>query len=118
MEPSKACGSDGATPDVFRSLPAHWIVLITGLFKLIFRSTFHQVSWTNVKMFTIFKRGNRRKLKNYRGITIVNSMAKLYDLILGGRLNHWFKLYMEQAGARKGRSCIEQSHIIVTNRSS
>ena len=68
------------------------------------------MSWTNAKMFTIFKRGSRKEPKNYRGITIINSMAKLYDLILCARLNLWFKPFREQAGAQKGRGCIE--HIV------
>ena len=110
MKANKACGPDGVPPGVFGSLPAHWIVFITGLFDLIFRSASYPVSWTNAKMFTIFKRGSRKEPKNYRGITIINSMAKLYDSILCARLNQWFKPFREQAGAQKGRGCIE--HIV------
>ena len=110
MKPNKACGPDGVPPGVFRSLPAHWIVLIMGLFNLIFSSASYPVSWTNAKMFKIFKRGSRKEPKKYRGITIINSIAKLYDVILCARLNQWFKPFREQAGAQKGRGCIE--HIV------
>ena len=90
MKPNKACGPDGVPPGVFRSLPAHWIVLIMGLFNLIFSSASYPVSWTNAKMFKIFKRGSRKEPKNYRGITIINSIAKLYDLIL------WLHYYTKE----------------------
>ena len=61
-------------------------------------------------MFTIFKKGNRLLPENYRGITIINCIAKLYDKILCHRLQLWFKPYREQAGSQKGRGCIE--HIV------
>ena len=62
------------------------------------------------KLFAIFKKGDKSKPKNYRGITVINCLAKLYDMILCARLERWFKPYREQAGAQKGRSCVE--HIV------
>ena len=47
---------------------------------------------------------------NYRGINVVNCLAKLFDLVLSSRLNSWFVPYREQAGSQKGRGCIE--HIV------
>lgn len=44
---------------------------------------------------------------NYRGINVVNCLAKLFDLVLSSRLNSWFVPYREQAGSQKGRGCIE-----------
>lgn len=61
-------------------------------------------------MFTISKKGERLYPGNYRGISIVNSIAKLYDMILVSRLKNWFKPYREQAGPQEGRSCLE--HIV------
>ena len=47
---------------------------------------------------------------NYRGINVINCLAKLFDLVLNSRLNSWFVPYREQAGNQKGRSCVE--HIV------
>lgn len=41
---------------------------------------------------------------------MVNSIAKLYDMILCSRLKMWFKPYREQAGAQEKRGCME--HIV------
>ena len=41
---------------------------------------------------------------------VINCLAKLYDMILCARLETWFKPYREQAGAQKGRGCVE--HIV------
>lgn len=61
-------------------------------------------------MFVIFKKGNRADPNNYRGISVTNAIAKLYDMVLYNRLYQWFKPYREQAGAQKKRGCME--HIV------
>ena len=76
-------------------------------FNLIFSSRTYPVSWTKAKLFMLFKKGNHKDPNNYRGISIINSIAKLYDMVLCKRLELWFKPYREQAGAQKGRGCIE-----------
>ena len=61
-------------------------------------------------MHTIFKRGNRALPGNYRGINIINSIAKIYDMVLCARLSQWFQPCREQAGSQVGRGCVE--HIV------
>ena len=59
---------------------------------------------------TIFKKGNRQERRNYRGISVINSITRLYDMVLCARLKRWFLPYREQAGAQKGCGCME--HIV------
>ena len=87
-----------------------WILLITTLFNLILSSASYPVSWSRAKLFMLFKRGNRKDPNNYRGISVISSIAKLFDMVLCNRLELWFKPYREQAGAQRGRGCIE--HIV------
>ena len=61
-------------------------------------------------MFTIFKRGDKSNTDNYRGISVINSLSKLYDMVLCSKLNQWFCPYREQAGAQSKRGCTE--HIV------
>lgn len=110
LKPDKACGPDGIPPGVFKILPPIWLICITTLFNCIFSTGSYPDSWTKAKFFTIFKRGDRKDPGNYRGINVLNSIAKLYDMVLCCRLEQWFKPYREQAGAQKGRGCIE--HIL------
>ena len=107
VKPDKACGPDGVPPGVFKLLPPNWILCIATLFNLIFNSGSYPNLWSKAKFFTIFKRGNRKDPKSYRGINVLNSIAKLYDMVLCCRLEHWFRPYREQAGAQQGRGCIE-----------
>ena len=38
---------------------------------------------------------------------MINGIAKLYDMVLCCRIEQWFKPYREQAGAQRGRGCLE-----------
>jgi len=54
----------------------------------------------------IFKKGDRREPKNYRGISILNTCYKLYSKILNMKLQKYTEVFMTetQNGFRKGRS--------------
>ena len=110
MKSNKSCGPDGIPPGIYKLLNPEWIILLTTLFNLIFTNAIYPLSWSNAKLFMLFKRGDRKDPNNYRGISIINSIAKFFDMVLCNRLELWFKPYREQAGAQKGRGCIE--HIV------
>ena len=103
-------GLDGVSPGVLTMLPAVWLLSLTTLFNSVFLSGIYPVAWVRAKIFTIFKKGNRLDANNYRIISIINSIAKLYDSILCCRLSQWFQPFREQAGAQGKRSCVE--HIV------
>ena len=108
LKADKTSGPDGIPPGVYKLLNYEWILLLTSLFNLIFSNAVYPVQWSYAKLFMIFKRGNRNDPNNYRGISVISSIAKIFDMILCSRLEQWFKPYREQAGAQKGRGCIEQ----------
>ena len=110
LKMDKACGPDGPTPGDFSMSPAQWLLVITSLFSYIFMSGMYPVSWTRHKMFTVFKTGSRYVVNNYWGINVMNSISKLYDMVLCNRLNLWYHPFREQAGAQGKRGCTE--HIV------
>ncbi len=110
IKPGKACGPDGIPPGIFKLLPPDWILCIATLFNSIFFSGSYPDLWSKAKFFTIFKRGDRKDPSNYRGINVMSSISKLYDMVLCCRLEQWFKPYREQAGAQRGRGCMD--HIL------
>ena len=91
VKPDKSCGSDGISPGIFSMLPAHLFLTIVTLFNRIFLGGEYPLAWSIAKIFTIQKKGNIQNPDNYRGISVTNSMAKLYDMILCSRLHQWFK---------------------------
>ena len=76
------------------------------MYNDVFDGSFPE-QWSFAKVFTIFKKGNALDTNNYRGISIQNALAKVYDGILNYRFVQWFKPDDEQAGGRQGRGCAE-----------
>ena len=102
LKQDKACGPDGVSPGIFKLLPAQWIYFIVSVLNAIYSGSY-PASWHSARMITLFKKGNRALTKNYRSINIINSMAKIYDMVLSSRLSQWFVPYREQAGCQQGR---------------
>ena len=46
-------------------------------------------AWSKGVIVPIFKKGDRKKSANYRGITIANITAKVFSLCLRNRINKW-----------------------------
>jgi len=63
----------------------------------------------NAVITPIFKKGDRREPKNYKGISTLNACYKIYSKILNMKLQNYSEIFMTetQNGFRKGRSCTE-----------
>jgi hypothetical protein len=68
---------------------------------------------TNI-IIPIPKKGDKTLTTNYRGISLMSVAAKTYNRILLNRIREPLDsiLRVNQAGFRKGRSCIDQIHVI------
>ena len=71
-------------------------------------------TWRRIKMKVIFKKGDPHMPKNYRPISILPVMAKLYSTVIYQRLQPILdaQLADEQFGFRKGRGCSDAIHIL------
>ena len=107
LKPGKQAGPDGNSPGVFHLLPATWITFLTMLLSLVFTSAAYPVAWSKAKLSMLFKKGNSLLTGNYRGISVIDSMCKLYDYIMNNRLMAWYTPQREQAGGQPKRCCIE-----------
>ena len=106
LKPNTGCGPDGIAPGLFRSLPIQWLLNLTILLNCVFFNAY-PVKWTYANLHMLFKKGDKANCDNYRGISMINSVAKIYDYILCNRLTQWFTPDREQAGAQKKWGCIE-----------
>lgn len=109
LKPGKACGPDGIPGDIYKTLPAIWLIWLTQLMNVVFY-TGYPLKWAHSKFTTILKKGNPLDCNNYRGISCMDSIAKVYDYIVTNRLQNWFTPNREQAGNQTGRGCLE--HIL------
>ena len=109
IKPNKGAGPDGVCPGIFRLLPDVWLSFLCLLMNLIFVCGY-PLCWSAARLMMLFKKGDVLNCNNYRGISLINSSAKVYDYILNNRLMSWYIPFREQAGAQPKRGCIE--HII------
>ena len=98
----------GICPGVFAVLPILWKLFFLTIFNFVFLCTCYPFTWCSNKLITLFKKGNKLDCNNYRGISIMNTLAKIYDMLLMNRLSRWCSIDKCQAGAQRGRGCIEQ----------
>ena len=65
---------------------------------------------------SLFKKGDQEDPNNYRGITLLNVVGKLFNKVLNYRLLCWLeehnKLSESQAGFRFGRSCVDNLFVL------
>ena len=77
------------------------------MFNMVFTGAY-PVIWCLSRLIILFKKGCRLLCGNYRGITLTDTLAKLYDRVLFNRLYSWMTIDKCQAGNQKKRGCPEQ----------
>ena len=107
-KPNKAAGCDGVSPGIFRILPVNWVIFILSFFNAVFFSGQLPAQWCYSRLIPVLKKGSPSVCRNYRGISITDSIVKIYDSILNKRCNLWYKPRPEQTGAQAGKGCMEQ----------
>ena len=102
----------GVTPGILGILPALWISFLTTLLNMIFMDEHltYPLKWCYNKLVVLFKKGARLLCGNYRGLSIGDTLGKLYGKIMCNRLILWMDVDKSQAGAQEKRGCNE--HIL------
>lgn len=98
----------GICPGILKALPLEWLMFFMLIFNSVFSQCVYPILWCYNKLFVLFKSGDRLSCDNYRGISIMDTLAKIYDTLILNRLMLWCHIDKCQAGAQKGRSCLEQ----------
>ena len=74
------------------------------------------IDWARGIIVPIHKEGEKENVDNYRGITLLSVVGKLYSSVLNNRISSWLekknKLVEEQGGFRAKRSTAEQIFIL------
>lgn len=107
----KAPGVDGICNEFFKNLPQNWILYVTNLFNCILEKETVPKSWGEMTTTMLYKKGDKTDPGNYRPITLVNCVAKLFTQIIYSRMIDWLVgrdlIPESQSGFRKGRSCLD-----------
>ena len=118
LKNNKACGIDGIRNEFLKHSPNLLVKCITKTFNLVLESGIVPTDWTIGLIRPLFKgKGSPDDPDNYRGITLLSCLGKLFTAVI----NHRLTLYIEsqgligdeQAGFRAGHSTLD--HIFVLN---
>lgn len=86
------------------------------LFNKIFGYGYFPKSWAEGYIIPLHKKGSINDVKNYRGITLLSTLGKLFTRILNNRLNNWaekYRIYIDaQAGFRKNMSTVDNIFVL------
>ncbi|MCG8047978.1 MAG: reverse transcriptase family protein, partial [Candidatus Thiodiazotropha endolucinida] len=92
------------------------IIYIQSLFNKIFELGYFPEQWSEGLIIPILKKGDKEEVSNYRGITLLSTLGKLFTRVLNNRLNSWaeeYSIYVEaQAGFRKNMGTVDNIFVL------
>ena len=99
LKNNKTGGSDGLVGELLK-----YVGLLKQLFTVIWREEFVPSQWREGLIVSLFKKGDKEDPGNYRGITLLSVVGKVFCKVLNDRLvKHLDKgkaLHEGQAGFR------------------
>ena len=108
LDASKATQSDGIRTKIIKSnFDIFYRFFQTNFNSAIETSSFpEQMKYADVK--PVFKKGSRTHKKNYRPISILSNVSKIYERCINKQLEEYFQALLSkyQCGFRKGYSVI------------
>ena len=88
LKTGKAPGPDGVVYEFIKNCPRVYEPLLK-LFNEIFVSGVYPVDWKTCHILPLFKKGSVNDPGNYRGISLLSCVSKLYTKLLNNRLCKW-----------------------------
>ena len=114
----KAAGEDKIPYEFYRYATTEFQILLAKSFTHLYENCVFDQSFQTSLLFPIFKKGDKTEVRNYRGISFMNCVAKILMGILTERLTVWVsenKVLNEfQAGFRKKYSTVDNVYNLVT----
>ena len=117
LKNGKACGSDKILNEFIKASFSKMKHIYVGLFNKILNAGCIPESWTIGMITPIYKnKGDKADFNNYRGITILSCLGKLFTSIINERLNSYsneVRLVQEnQTGFRKNYSTLDHIFLL------
>lgn len=108
---NKAPGQDGISYEFFKHAPNCFIREILSFFNMIFLHENIPSSFRSSIMIPLFKKGDPSLPQNYRGLSLINTICKIFNTVLLNRITDWLEnnkiLNEYQAGFRKNYSTVD-----------
>ena len=114
MKRGKAPGEDAITIDFLKDAGECLLKPLTDLFTTCLRTENIPDAWSNATIILLHKKGDNKDLANYRPISLLCTMYKLFTKLLTNRITQKLddNQPVEQAGFRSGFSTIDHLQAI------
>ena len=127
LKMGKAPGMDGILTSVIKSAADAagtselkkgntFVEAISLLFNYVFDREVWPERWGSGIVFPLYKQDSRLQPGNYRPITLLSAMGKLFGSVVENRLSTWSEktgaIADEQGGFRRGRGTIDQLYLL------
>ena len=89
LKKEKSPGVDNLLNEYFIIFNDYLTTYLVKLFNIVFQSGIFPNIWSEGIIAPVFKKGNVKDCNNYRGITLVSCLSKIFTAILNERLNLW-----------------------------
>ena len=111
LKHGKSSGNDGILAEMIKAGQGLLTDFLTEYFNKIFTNGYYPDMWSTAVIVPIHKKGNRDITDNYRGVSLLSIVGKIYTSILNSRLYSWLedneKITESQAGFRQGYSATD-----------
>ena len=117
LKNSKACGRDLIHNEFLKNFPVDLLYVIVKFFNIILNTGAVPTEWCVGIIIPIFKKkGEETNPDNYRGITLLSCLGKLFTSILNDRITKFLDkehlLGEEQAGFRQNYSTLDNIFVL------
>ena len=118
LKNDKSPGPDGLCAEIYKYTLDYTLPYLKCLFNEIFENSRVPEEWCYSIVSPIYKKGSMSNPNNYRGISLIDCVCKIFVKILAKRFSIWceeFEIIDEaQAGFRKGYSTTDNSFILMS----
>ena len=116
LKRGKSSGQDELIPEFFIHSIDFILPLINSLFNRIFDTDNIPPAWGLSILVTLFKKGNPNNPGDYRGISLLDVIGKIYTGIITRRITFYTNIYSKisesQAGFREGYSAMDDAFVL------
>jgi hypothetical protein len=110
----KAAGESGIVAEFLKAGTPLLVGRLESFFKRVWEEEIVPKDWLSGVVIPLHKKGDKMNLDNYRGITLMDVVGKVFSGIVRNRIERVFmdKIAEEQGGFRKERGCVDQSYTL------
>ena len=116
LKSGKVCGPDLVLNEFFKFESQTLQQFIHQLFNKLFKQGYFPDTWSEGYTVPLHKKCDQDDPGNYRGITLLSTLGKLFTKVLHNRLNSWaeiYNVYIEaQSGFRENMSTIDNIFVL------